>query len=294
MTNYCGYMGRVALLDLSARKAENYVWTDLAREKYIGGKAMASKILYDNLTGKETAFDPENLIVIATGPLTGTGAPSSNRFDISSLSPLTGITSSSNCGGNFGHYLKKAGFDALIIRGRCEQPTWVEIENGEFRFHDAAGLWGLKVSETQEALQRTLDAAHGKPVRCGMVAIGPAGENLVRYASVMSGERAAGRAGMGAVFGSKNLKAITAAGDAIPGVYDKEKAAEHHKKWVQAIRSHPLTGEQLPKLGTAGLVSSMQVHGLLATRNYAKGQFEDFEAVSGETLAEELNLSNNG
>ena len=294
MTNYCGYMGRVALLDLSARKAENYIWTDLDREKYIGGKAMASKILYDNLTGKETAFDPENLIVIATGPLTGTGAPSSNRFDISSLSPLTGITASSNCGGNFGHYLKKAGFDALIIRGRCEQPTWVEIENGEFRFHDAAGLWGLKVSETQEALQRTLDAAHGKPVRCGMVAIGPAGENLVRYASVMSGERAAGRAGMGAVFGSKNLKALTAAGDAIPSVCDKEKAAEHRKKWVGAIRSHPLTGTQLPRMGTAGLVSSMQMHGLLSTRNYAKGQFDEFEAVSGEALAEELTLSNNG
>ena len=294
MTNYCGYMGRVALLDLNGRKAEDYVWTDLAREKYIGGKAMASKILYDNLTGKETAFDPENLIVIATGPLTGTGAPSSNRFDISSLSPLTGITASSNCGGNFGHYLKKAGLDALVIRGRCDAPTWVEIENGSFRFHDASGLWGMKVSETQAAMQQALDQARGKPVRCGMVVIGPAGENLVRYASVFSGERAAGRAGMGAVFGSKNLKAITAAGDAIPSIYDKEKAAEHHKKWVQAIRSHPLTGKQLPRLGTAGLVSSMQMHGLLSTRNYAKGQFDDFEAVSGEALAEEQTLSNDG
>ena len=294
MTNYCGYMGRVALLDLSARKSEDYLWTDLDREKYIGGKAMASKILYDNLTGKETAFDPENLIVIATGPLTGTGAPSSNRFDISSLSPLTGITASSNCGGNFGHYQKKAGFDALIIRGKCESPTWVEIENGQFVFHDANALWGMKVSETQEALQRALDDTHGKSVRCGMVAIGPAGENRVRYASVMSGERAAGRAGMGAVFGSKNLKAITAAGDAVPGVFDKEKAAAHRKKWVGAIRSHPLTGHQLPKLGTAGLVSSMQVHGLLSTRNYAKGQYDAFEAVSGEALAEEQTLSNNG
>ncbi|MBQ9719204.1 MAG: aldehyde ferredoxin oxidoreductase family protein, partial [Oscillospiraceae bacterium] len=294
MTNYCGYMGKVLLLDLSTQKVSHYVWTDRDREKYIGGKAMASKILYDNLTGKETPFGEENLIVIATGPLTGTGAPSSNRFDVSSLSPLTGITSSSNCGGNFGHYLKKAGLDALIIRGKCEAPTWVEIDNGEFIFHDARECWGMKVTETQEALQKELTAAHGKPVRCGMVVIGPAGENLVRYASVMSGERTAGRAGMGAVFGSKNLKAITAAGDAVPGIYDKEKAAEHHKKWVQYIRSHPLTGDQLPKLGTAGLVSSMQVRGLLSTRNYAKGQFADFEAVSGEALAEELNLSNNG
>ena len=99
MTNYCGYMGKVQMLDLSARRATDYIWTDEARERYIGGKAMASKILYDNLTGKETPFGEDNLIVIATGPLTGTGAPSSNRFDISSLSPLTEITSSSNCGG---------------------------------------------------------------------------------------------------------------------------------------------------------------------------------------------------
>ncbi len=294
MTEYCGYMGKTVLLDLSTRKAENYIWTDRDREKYIGGKAMASKILYDLLSGSETAFGEENVIVIATGPLTGTGAPSSNRFDISSLSPLTGITSSSNCGGNFGHYLKKAGFDALILRGKSETPIWIEIENGSFSFHDAVSLWGKKVSETQEALQKELDRAHGRTVRCGMLAIGPAGENMVRYASVISGERAAGRAGMGAVFGSKNLKAVCAAGDAVPSVFDREKAAEHHRKWVAMIRSHPLTGEQLPKLGTAGLVRSMQEHSLLSTHNYARGQFEAYEAVSGETLNEELNLSNNG
>ena len=294
MTNYGGYMGKVLLLDLTSGKTENYIWTDLDREKYIGGKAMASKILYDNLTGSEKPFDPENLIVIATGPLTGTGAPSSNRFDISSLSPLTGITSSSNCGGNFGHYLKKAGLDALIIRGSCDRLTWVEIDNGAFVFHNAEDLKDLKCGETQAALQEKLDTVHGKHVHCGMVCIGPAGEHMVRYASVISGERAAGRAGMGAVFGSKNLKAITATGDAVPRVYDKEAAAEHRKKWVNYIRSHPLTGEQLPKLGTAGLVSSMQIHGLLSTRNYAAGQFEHFEAVSGEALAEELNVANNG
>ena len=293
-TKYGGYMGKVLLLDLSTRRVSNYVWTDLARERYIGGKAMASKILYDNLTGKETAFGEDNLIVIATGPLTGTGAPSSNRFDISSLSPLTGITASSNCGGNFGHYLKKAGLDALILRGRCDELSWLEIDNGEFRFHSAEALRGMKTGEIQETLDKALKDAHGKPVRCGMLAIGPAGENLVRYASVMSGERAAGRAGMGAVFGSKNLKAIAVYGDAIPTIYDKEKTAAHNKKWVQAIRSHALTGEQLPKMGTAVLVSAMQVQGLLSTRNYARGQFEQFEAVSGEALAEELNVSNNG
>ena len=294
MTNYSGYMGKVLLLDLSTRRVSDYVWTDLARERYIGGKAMASKILYDNLSGKETPFGEDNLIVIATGPLTGTGAPSSNRFDISSLSPLTGITASSNCGGNFGHYLKKAGLDALIIRGRCDSPCWVEIDNGEIRFHAAEELWGLKTGETQAVLGRALETAHGRRVHCGMLAIGPAGENLVRYASVMSGERAAGRGGLGAVFGSKNLKALVAFGDAVPTVFDREKTAALNKKWVQSVRGHALTGEQLPKLGTAGLVSSMQLQGLLSTRNYAKGQFEHFEAVSGEALAEEQTVSNNG
>ncbi|MBR3587801.1 MAG: aldehyde:ferredoxin oxidoreductase, partial [Oscillospiraceae bacterium] len=239
MTDYCGYMGKVLLLDLSTGRTENYIWTDLDREKYIGGKAMASKILYDNLTGAEKPFDPENLIVIATGPLTGTGAPSSNRFDISSLSPLTGITASSNCGGNFGLYLKKAGLDALIIRGKCETLSWLEIDNGEFIFHNAQELRDLKCGETQAALQEKLNAEHGKKVSCGMICIGPAGENLVRFASVISGERAAGRAGMGAVFGSKNLKGITAAGDAIPSIYDREGAAAHRKKWVNDIRRHP-------------------------------------------------------
>ena len=294
MTNYGGYMGRVVLLDLNTRTAHDYIWTDRDREKYIGGKAMASKILYDNLSGKETPLGQDNLIVIATGPLTGTGAPSSNRFDISSLSPLTGITSSSNCGGNFGYYLKRAGLDALILRGRCPELSWVEIDNGEFRFHDAAAFRDMKTGQVQEALQKELNAAHGKPVRCGMAVIGPAGEHLVRYASVISGERAAGRAGMGAVFGSKNLKALVAMGDLSPRIYDKERSAAHRKKWINYIRSHPLTGEQLPKLGTAGLVSSMQVRGLLSTRNYAKGRFDEFEAVSGEALAEELNVSNNG
>ena len=183
MTNYCGYTGKVLLLDLSTKTTENYIWTDLNREKYIGGKGMASKILYDNLTGEEKPFDPENLIVIATGPLTGTDAPASNRFDISSLSPLTGITASSNCGGNFGHYLKKAGLDALIIRGKCETLSWIEIENGAFRFHDARELRDLKCGETQAALQEKLNDEHNGEVSCGMVCIGPAGENLVRYAS---------------------------------------------------------------------------------------------------------------
>lgn len=294
MTKYSGYMGKVMMIDLSKSLVTEYPWSDRYRELYIGGKAMASKIMYDNFTGEETAFSEDNIIVITTGPLTGTGAPCSNRMNISTLSPLTGITTSSNCGGNFGHYLKKAGMDALVIRGKCEKPTWIEIKNDKFFFHDAGDLWGMRVTETQEELQKIMDNARKCRVKCGMLSIGPAGENLVKYAAVISGERAAGRAGVGAVFGSKNLKAMVATGNHEVPVYSPEKFTKHCQKWTNTLRSHPLTGNQLPKMGTAGLVTPMQVRGILSSRNFAQGQFDEFEKISGEVLAEEYNIVNKG
>lgn len=294
MTKYSGYMGKVMMIDLSKSLVTEYPWSDRDRELYIGGKAMASKIMYDNFTGEETAFSEDNIIVVSTGPLTGTGAPCSNRMNISTLSPLTGITTSSNCGGNFGHYLKKAGMDALVIRGKCEKPTWIEIKNDKFFFHDAGDLWGMRVTETQEELQKIMDNARKCRVKCGMLSIGPAGENLVKYAAVISGERAAGRAGIGAVFGSKNLKAMVATGNHEVPVYSPEKFTKHCQKWTNTLRSHPLTGNQLPKMGTAGLVTPMQVRGILSSRNFAQGQFDEFEKISGEVLAEEYNIVNKG
>lgn len=294
MSKYSGYMGRVVKLDLTTEKVTDYPWSDRERELYMGGKIMAAKILYDNLTGNEKALSPENIIVIATGPLTGTGAPSSNRFDISSLSPQTGFMASSNSGGNFGYYLKKAGYDALVITGKCAGHKWLEIENGKFTLHDADDLWGMKISETQGALAEKLAVQRGCPVKCGMISIGPGGENLVRYACVISGERASGRAGMGSVFGYKGLKAITVTGNSEIPVFDRERTVEWNRKWFDYLRSHPLTGNQLPRLGTAGLVSAMQMRGILSTKNYNYGQYENFEKVSGEVLAEDYNIVNKG
>lgn len=290
-TNYAGYMGKVMEIDLTTETTKEYPWTDEQRELYIGGKIMAARILADHLTGKETAFSEENWMVISTGPLTGTGAPSSGRFNVSALSPQTGILASSNCGGGFGFYLKKAGYDAIILKGKCKSKRWLEINGDQFIFHDAEedGLWGLKTGECQEKLIELI----GKK-NIGKLCIGPAGENLVKYSAIISDERAAGRAGMGAVLGWKNLKAITASGTKMVPVHDKEQTTQWIKKWVTHLQNHPLTGKQLPKMGTAGLVSSMQMHGLLATRNYSAGQFEDFDKISGETLAEQYNITNKG
>ena len=288
-SKYAGYMGKVMLVDLTSETVTEYPWNDEQRELYLGGKIMAARILCDHLTGKETAYSEENWVVISTGPLTGTGAPSSARFNISALSPQTGLLASSNCGGSFGFHLKKAGYDALILKGRCRDRRWLQIHDEQFTFHDAADLWGTKTRDCQEKLSELT----GKK-KLGRLCIGPAGENLVKYASIVSDERSAGRTGLGAVLGWKNLKAITVTGTKTVPVFDKEKTTAWCKKWFAYLQGHPLTGRQLPKLGTAGLTSSMQMHGILATKNYAAGQFEDFDMVSGETLAEEHNITNRG
>ena len=288
-SKYAGYMGKVMMVDLTTETVTEYPWSDEQRELYLGGKIMAARILADHLTGKETPFSEENWVVISTGPLTGTGAPSSARFNISALSPQTGILASSNCGGGFGFHLKKAGYDALILKGKCSGHKWLEINEDQFTFHDAEALWGTKTGECQEMLTKLT----GKK-KFGKLCIGPAGENLVKYAGIISDERAAGRTGLGSVLGWKGLKAITVTGSKTVPVYDKEATSAWIKKWITYIQGHPLTGKQLPKVGTAGLVSSMQMCGLLSTRNYSAGQFEHFEDVSGERLAEEFNITNKG
>ncbi|MDO5440966.1 MAG: aldehyde ferredoxin oxidoreductase family protein [Bacillota bacterium] len=293
-SKYSGYMGRVVSYNLSNGEVSEYPWSDKDRELFIGGKTMASKIMADNFTGKETAFSEDNLIIISTGPLTGTGAPSSSRFNISTLSPQTGITTSSNCGGRFGYYLKKAGIDALILRGKCPEHSWLEINNGEFILHNADDIWGMKTSEVQEALKEKHKLPNGKPMKFANVVIGPAGENLVLYASVVSDERISGRGGTGAVFGWKNLKAITARGTKTVTVADQEKTTAWCKKWFTYLKNHPLTGNQLPRLGTAGLVSQMQMRGMLSTKNYTYGKYDKFDMVNGETLAEDFNIVNKG
>ena len=288
-SKYAGYMGKVMLVNLTTETVTEYPWSDAQRELYLGGKIMAARILCDHLTGKETAFSEENWMVISTGPLSGTGAPSSARFNISALSPQTGILASSNCGGSFGLYLKRAGYDAIILKGKCRSRKWLEIVDDQFLFHDADDLWGTKTGRCQQMLSAKVSTK-----KFGKLCIGPAGENQVLYAGIISDERASGRAGLGAVMGWKNLKAITAAGSHTVSVYDKEKSKEWIKKWFTYLQNHPLTGSQLPKMGTAGLVSSMQACGLLSTKNYSAGQYEDFEKVSGERLAEEFNITNKG
>lgn len=282
MTDYTGYMGKVLFADLSKQTYGEFPWTDEDRRRTLGGKVMAADILLHHITPEMKAFDEDNWLVITTGPLTGTGCPNTSRFNISTISPLTGIVTSSNCGGDFGLALKRAGYDAAVITGKSEKPVHLRITEKEVVFEDASNLWGMTTGETQNNLHR----AQGK------LAIGPAGENKVLYACVFSGERTAGRGGVGAVFGDKKLKAVTAFGTKLPPLANRQKLKELNVKWTKLLQTHPLTGRQLPKLGTAGLISPMQAHSILATKNFSAGRFDDFEKISGEELAENHLVSN--
>ncbi len=284
MTNYKAYMGKVLFVDLSNKTYKEFPWTDEDRRRTVGGKIMAADILLNHIKPGMTAYDEDNWIVITTGPLTRCKSPSSTRFNISTISPLTGIVTSSNCGGSFGRRLKKAGWDAMIITGKAKELTWIEILDDVVTFHEVPEWKGLHTSATQKEI----------PGHIGKLVIGPAGENKVRYACVFSGERTAGRGGVGAVFGDKNLKAVSAYGPHEPEIYDQDKLDKINKQWEKTLLKHPITGAQLSKLGTAGLVAPMQAHRILATKNFGKGRFDNFEMVSGEELAEKHLIKNGG
>ena len=237
-TKYGGYMGKILQIDLTTETAKEYPFTDQQRRETLGGKTLSYHILHKELTGIELPFSEENLVILSTGPLTGTGAPGSVRFDITTLSPKTGLPMSSNCGSRFGLYLKKAGYDALILSGRCKTHRWLEIREDQIWFHDAHALWGTGTVQCREMLSDRLDY---DAYSC--LCIGPAGEDLLPAATVISDGRAAGRAGFGAVLGWKNLKAITVTGNKVIPLSDSMKAVEEIQNWNRLILQNPLTSD---------------------------------------------------
>ncbi len=282
-TRFKGYAGKVLDVDLTSGRIGEYPLKDADRERFLGGRFLSTKILWDELTPGVDPLSPENVLVVMTSPLTGTGAPSSSRFDISARSPLTGGIGHSNSGGNFGIHLKRAGWDGIVVRGRAPKPVYLEIQEDDVQIKDAAHLWGLDTMAAQEAL--------GKG---GTMAIGPAGENQVKYATIASQERMHGRTGMGAVMGSKNLKGMVTSGSRKIELHDREKFKEDVKGWVHMLTSHPATGEFAPRFGTSGFLTALSVHNALPTKNFSQGTFKDAYMIGGERLASDFLVKNYG
>jgi len=271
-----------AIIDLSTGKTERMEIGKNYYEKYLGGKTLATRLLLDMTPAGLDPLGPDTVIVINTSPATGTGAPCSSRFNMTFKNVLTGGIASSNCGGQFGVMLKRAGYDGIILKGQSAKPCTLAIVDGKATVSDAGDLWGKDAEETQ----------HAFPKVYGKLVIGPAGEHLVRYAAAVSGERVAGRCGAGAVLGAKKIKAIVAYGTQPPEVCHREKFAKYVKKWVHFLRNHPMTGESLPNYGSAGLVSKANATNALPTHNFKYGHFKEASAVSGETLADKYLIRN--
>ena len=283
-SRFSAYTGRLLDVDLTTGAWSVGDLDDAELQLFVGGKTLAAKLLWDHLPPGVDPLSPENVIVLTPGPFTGSGAPAGSRFNLSTKNVLTGGIVSSNCGGDFGIYLKRAGFDAVLLRGRAPRPTWLAIDENGVQLYDARHLWGLYVDDVQATL----------PPKMGHLVIGPAGESLVRYACILSGERALGRGGVGAVMGSKNLKLITAEGAQRIEPRQPEAFRKVVKAWVGSLQKHTITGTQLPRYGTAGLVSATNATNTLPTRNFQKGSFEHAAEISGEELAEKHLVVNDG
>ncbi len=250
---------------------------------YLGGKGLALKLLYDRLTPKIDPLGADNILIFMTGPLNGTGAPCSARFSGVTKSPLTKIIAHSSCGGPFGLAIKSAGYDGVIIKGKAAQPVRIHISPQGVEFKEGESLWGRGLIETKALLDRDEPGA-------AFLAIGPAGENMVLYANIASGDRFLGRAGMGAVMGSKNLKAITVKGDGAGcGTAPPNSLLfkQINEKANEYIKRNIYTGALYRKYGTLSNVRLCNNGKILPVRNFSEGMTTEAEKVYGERFQEE-------
>ncbi|MDN5300634.1 MAG: aldehyde:ferredoxin oxidoreductase [Thermoanaerobacteraceae bacterium] len=287
MFGWTGTLLRVNLSDGSIKKEPlNLKDANL----YLGGRGLGTKIMMNEVDPSVEPLSPENKLIFMTGPLTGTFATSPGRYMVISKAPLTGAIGCSNSGGHFGPELKYAGYDGIIFEGRAEKPVYLWIEDDKVGLKSAEHLWGKSVFETTDELLK--ETAEDARVAC----IGPAGEKLVLFAAVMNDKnRAAGRSGMGAVMGSKNLKAVVVKGSKSVEVADPKAFIQACTDARRKLKAHPVTGAGLPTYGTETLINVINQSGALPTRNWRDGGiFEYADETGGETLREKYLVRNKG
>lgn len=274
-----GWTGKRAIIDLSNRDVKIERIDEEILKKFLGGRGLNVKALYDMTNEKVKPFDPENPIIFGTGPVTGTLVPTNSRYNVTSKSPLTGILGDANPAGFWAAELKYAGFDQLIITGKSETPVYLWVNNNSVEIRDATHLWGKDVWQTDEMIKKEL----GDKVQVS--AIGQAGENLVRYACVINNlKRAAGRTGMGAIMGSKKLKAI-----AVRGTQPVKVAhPEEHIKVVDKMLEHIYNAPAYPirsRLGTTVITDIYLKNGILPVRNAQTAVWDEAEKVASSEVA---------
>jgi aldehyde:ferredoxin oxidoreductase len=276
-----GYWGKILRVDLSRGEISVEEHDELWYRTYMGGACVGAFYLLQEMPAGVEPLSAENMIVFAPSVVTGTPASGFSRHAVISKSPLTGLISDSQAGGFWGPELKAAGYDAIVVVGRAEKPVYLWVHDGQAEIRDAAQLWGKDTGEAQAALREELGDQ-----RVRALLIGPGGENLVRYANILNELRDAnGRGGLGAVMGSKNLKAIAVRGHQRIPMQDEETVKRQVKDFVAHFMDNP-SNRGLNVFGTAEYVDFSNTDGQLPTRNFQTGQFEGADAISGETMKE--------
>jgi aldehyde:ferredoxin oxidoreductase len=273
-----GTHGRILHVDLTSGEVQIEQLADEVYQHLVGGRAMVAYLLLRDLPQGIEPFDPDNLLIFAPGILQGTGFPGAGRHGVGGKSPLTGALGSSEVGGWWGHEFKRAGYDALVVRGRAQSPVYLWLHDGELEIRPADHLWGLPTAPAQAAIRDELDDD-----RIRVAQIGPAGENLVRYAAVIHDvNRAAGRNGLGALMGSKNLKAVAVRGRGKVTVADRSRMVAVAKWFGENYKD--LMGWATAGIGrgTQDGLTGLAESGGLPTRNFGQATFDRAELLSGE------------
>jgi aldehyde:ferredoxin oxidoreductase len=284
-----GWVGTVLRIDLSSgRIAREPLNLDWARQ-FIGGRGLGTRYLYEEIDPRCDPLGPDNKVIFATGPLTGTYAPTGGRYMVLCKSPLTDAIACSNSGGYWGPELKFAGYDLVILEGKAPRPVYIWVYNDQVEIRDAAHVWGRDTAQTEDILRSETDP------QARVAGIGPAGENLCRVACVINDKgRAAGRSGVGAALGAKNVKAIVVRGTGAVPVADPVAFSQLVMESLQVINQAPVTAHALRGLGTASTVGFTNSVGILPTRNFQQGQFEQAQPLTGQALAQTMLVRNKG
>jgi aldehyde:ferredoxin oxidoreductase len=282
-----GWHGKLLRVDLTREQTTVEGLDPQVARDYIGGRGWAIKVLHEEVDPTVTPLSPENKMIFTTGPLTGTPAPTGNRYMVTTKAPLTGAIACSNSGGMYPTELKRTGFDMIIFEGRAERPVYLWINAAEpenepkMEIRPADHLWGKPVPETTDALLEETDA------RACVACIGPAGERLVKMASIMNDKhRAAGRSGVGAVMGSKNLKAVVVRGAQRVALAQPDQMRELCRQVRREVAADVKKGSTLRDYGTAYVPIVTNEIGILPTHNFQTGVFEGVEGITGEVLRE--------
>jgi aldehyde:ferredoxin oxidoreductase len=282
-----GWKGKLLRVDLSTQSWSVESIPETWLREYLGGRGLGVRYLFAEMDPTLDPFSPDNKLIFATGPLTGTPVPCGARYMVVTKGALTDAVTTSNSGGHWGPELKFAGYDLLIVEGRSERPCHLVIYDDRVELRDASNLWGRGVSETEDGLRTELGIP-GLRVAC----IGPAGENRVRFAAIMNDKhRAAGRSGVGAVMGSKNLKAIAVRGTGGVEIAEPAQFLKAVAEMQTAMRDHP-GRKSFEQLGTAATIDMTQAFGGLPTRNFQQAQFDEYENLNGSTIRETRMVAN--